>query len=180
MDEFINDEEDVIRPDESLITTIIKKCKKITRWFNSSPRNANVLKREIKARHLGFEMLIQCTETRWNSVYFMLSRIYAALDCVNLICGRVHNNLILLTPHERSVLPDLINCLKPFEAATRELSAQHYVSVTMIIPTIGTLLDDLGELREKMTTQVGKDFLNKLIKRSIEKLGIYETRTCSA
>lgn len=160
------------------VDIILRKCRKITGFFNSSPKNTAALKKELQARNLPFRSLLQAVVTRWNSSYFMLERIQQNLDCINIILTRVKNDVPLLTPDEVAAIPDMLTCLKPFVEATKDLSGACYTTISLLIPYTKQILEELKTF--KPDTVCGQNLLQKLIKLTETKLLSYETRSCSA
>ncbi|CAH1109424.1 unnamed protein product [Psylliodes chrysocephalus] len=83
--------------------------------------------------------LINDVITRWNSTYFMFSRICDVQIPLEAAVGVLHNPVEILTVAEWSVLKQCCVLLKPFEEVTRELSAEKSVCVSKIIPLIESL-----------------------------------------
>lgn len=175
--DFVDGETKINPEDDSNISiaVVIKKCKAITRFFNSSPKSLNLLKEEFQKRNQKYHALMQSTPTRWNSVLDMLVNLYDALDCVNVVLLKIDHNVTLLTKREMDILPDVIAVLTPFKTATTSLSGEKYATVSTIIPAVGILLDKIT-YSVQVQTEAGKEFRILVENLIRQKLMIYETR----
>ena len=84
--------------------------------------------------HLDNHKLIQDIQTRWNSTYLMFERIIEQNEAITTALCLLSRNDLCLTESEISTLREAIAILKPFEAATKEMSADQYISLSKIIP----------------------------------------------
>lgn len=115
------------------ITGIILKFKKIFTFFHHSAKLTNALKIELKSRNLAITSVIQSVDTGWNSIYFMLQRLYTILDPINIVLFRQQNILELFTLDEVADLEDLLKLLKPIAEVTNDLNCEKYCTVSLII-----------------------------------------------
>jgi len=110
----------------STASVVVKKCKRIAGYFHRSTKANELLKRECAARNLTFYRLVQCVETRWNSLYLMMMRIRNCVDCIEFVLIKLKANSVVepLTQDELDILSDIILCLKPFADSTEELGGE--------------------------------------------------------
>lgn len=122
---------------------IIEKVKAIVAYF----KHSNVAQDQLreKQRKEGksdgtYLNLIQEIVTRWNSTLYCLERFV-------LLSGYLGK--ILLSPHHKKAPPmvfeiakieECFQLLRPFEAATKDISGEKYVSASLIIPLINCQL----------------------------------------
>lgn len=78
--------------------------------------------------HLPEHRLIQAVETRWNSVLYMLERLYEQQQGVETVLYLLGKSTLCLTEEEWSQISQAIETLKPFEETTREVSGEQYVT----------------------------------------------------
>lgn len=105
-----------------------------------------------------------------------------ANDCINVVLGKVKHakDVVGLNSGEYEVLYDLVTCLSDFDTATIGLSGQKYVTVSLIIPTVKSLINDLEESLNKCKTSTGKIFGEDLLNFCRRKLMIYESNKSAA
>ena len=90
------------------------------------------------------ETLKQAVETRWNSRLHMLESINDALKS-----GKLHKILLqrkelrFLNHIDSELLEEIIELLKPFDKATRELSTDQNPTLHLVLPTKATLLKNM-------------------------------------
>ncbi|KMQ90940.1 zinc finger bed domain-containing protein 1-like protein [Lasius niger] len=176
---FESDESENLVADHNEVSVyiILKKCKRITTFFHSSPKKSAELKKELNLRQMEITTLVQSVYTRWNSSYEMLQRIYKTLDCINIILLKSKNNIPLLNHEETECIPDILACLKIFSVMTEKLSGESYATISLLIPCTKQILIKLGNLESTIKTQAGQKFRKLLIKLSEDRLLQYETRT---
>lgn len=176
----ILDEEFEVAVEDSAVPVVIRKCKRMAAFFHRSSKASSLLQTECKARNLKFYRIIQCVSTRWNSLYFMMIRIRDCIDCIHFVLVKLKKTEIEpLTSDKENILNDILLCLKPFAEATEELGGEKYLSMSLVIPNVGILLDQLGEVRQKLGTEAGSSLLNALINNAEKRLLKYEERSIS-
>ncbi|XP_011688373.1 PREDICTED: zinc finger BED domain-containing protein 1-like [Wasmannia auropunctata] len=74
-------------------------------------------------------------------------------------------------------LKEVVKLLQPFEAATNQISGQTYVTVSLIIPLVVGIHNNLTEIEQFLTSDIGKELCTKLKLSVIKRLFIYEQRT---
>ncbi|KAJ8930642.1 hypothetical protein NQ314_016557 [Rhamnusium bicolor] len=107
--------------------------------------------------------LKQDVSTRWNSSLLMIERMVSLPNCPQSL-----NN------EEWSILEDCALLLKPFELITAELSADSYVTVSIVIPLMRALQTHVSQ--QKCITPVGQALKDALLQRIGERLIPYERR----
>ena len=156
---------DAIKADAS-IHGLKKKCKQIVTFFHHSVKSTEKLK-EIQGQ-LGIpeHKLIQEVETRWNSTYYMFQRITEQHQAVTTALCLANRSDLCLTSTDVELLKAAVAVLKPFEATTREVSADKYVSISKIIPLARSLqhltsgTDKDITLVTELTAQLRRRFTN--------------------
>ena len=172
-----NEEEDL---DDTSVYTIIKKCNRITSYFHKSGVATKELRSEMTLREQGPMKLVQSVYTRWNSTYDMLASIHNAIDAIVTVLAKTDCRIPSLTFTERKAIPEILDTLKPFVNATRTLSGDTYATNSLIIPLTKSILNELEEVKIRITVQAVHSFRNKLEKLTKERMLQYETRTVSA
>ena len=123
---------EVIKSDES-VSVVKKKCKQIVTFFHQSVKATEKLKEVQYQLNLPEHKLIQEVDTRWNSTFFMFNRIVKQHDAITTaLCLSGHNDLCRTADFKLLKAP--LSALQPFETATREISADQYLSISKPIP----------------------------------------------
>lgn len=73
--------------------------------------------------------------TRWNSTFYMIERFIKLKEALKItIVSLTSTNITILTETEWCVAEEMCTLLRPLEKATREMSAEHYLTASKIIP----------------------------------------------
>ncbi|XP_003388406.1 PREDICTED: zinc finger BED domain-containing protein 1-like [Amphimedon queenslandica] len=125
--------QDAMKADEDLY--IIKnKCKDIVSHFHRSAKSSDRLRNVQKQLEAPEHKLVQEVCTRWNSTYLMFERYVKQHEAITAaLCFLGHNDLCLSTD-EVTKISHANSVLAPFLEATENISGDHYVSVSMILP----------------------------------------------
>ncbi|XP_054631204.1 zinc finger BED domain-containing protein 4-like [Dunckerocampus dactyliophorus] len=95
--------------------------------------------------------LIQEVETRWNSTFHMLQRMYNLREAVGAALAGLHTDITPLTSHQLRLISESLQVLSPFNDATVKLSEERRVSGSKVIPLLAmlhhTLEDDMGTIQ---------------------------------
>lgn len=156
-----------------VIVHIIDKVKKIVAYFKHSNVAQDDLRNEQEKEGKTdgtYLYLIQEIATRWNSTFYCLERF-------KLLSGHVGKILLspchkaappMITPSELGVIEEVLMLLRPFEAATKTISGEKYVSGSLVIPLINCVKTSLQRisitntnvlcqsLKKELTTQIEK------------------------
>ncbi|KAM3865308.1 uncharacterized protein ACN63O_011008 [Diretmus argenteus] len=120
-------------PTHSRVITLLKESKTLVSHFKRAG-----LQNELD------ETLKQAVETRWNSRLLMLESINNALKS-----GKLHKILLqrrelrFLNHIDSELLEEIIELLKSFDKATRELSTDKNPTLHLVLPTKATLLNNM-------------------------------------
>lgn len=111
--------------------------------------------------------LIQDVATRRNSTYFMIERFLKLRGHVNEIVNRHKTAPPMLTGLEISICSSILPLLRPFEAATREVSGDHYTTSSKIIPLVHCLISKIKSVfvDEPVTKELQNLILREISKR---------------
>ncbi len=142
---------DSIKADTSL-ESILEKCSAIVRFFHHSTRATDKLKELQSQLHLPQHKLIQAMNKQWNSVLCMLDRLYEQRRAVTTALCLLGRNNMCLNDEEWSHISQAIEVLRPFEEATKEVSGEHYVSISKVIPLVSLLLQATSSAGHRSNT----------------------------
>ncbi|KAG5892245.1 hypothetical protein JTB14_014615 [Gonioctena quinquepunctata] len=155
---------------------LLKECKNIASHFRSSSLSSETLRKIQRENGKPELKLIQEVSTRWNSTYAMIKRLIEIrtelILAINL-CPKAPHPLLA---EEYSILEEIVCLLEPFEIATKEISGDKYVTISLIIPLIRGIMDRLDKI-DNITTSEGASFLEKLKDSVRLRLKPYENRT---
>lgn len=128
------------------IVFIIEKVKAIVAFFKHSNVAQDMLREEQKKEGKSdgtFLYLIQEIATRWNSTFYCLQRFVVLSGHVGKILlspvQKIAPSTRMLTAAEIATTDECLQLLKPFQAATKDISGDKYVSGSLIIPLINCL-----------------------------------------
>ena len=129
---------EAIKSDEN-VTDLKKRCKQIVTFFHQSVKVAEKLKEVQCQIKLPEHKLIQEVDTRWNSTFYMFERIVEQHQAITTALCLSNRNDLCLSAADVKLLEESLSVLQPFEAATREISAEQYVSISKAIPLARSL-----------------------------------------
>ena len=143
-----------------------QKCRSIVTFFKQSVKARDKLT-EVQKQMGGEEKkLIRDVVTRWNSSYYMYERLVEQYKAVNTtLCFLDHSQLCLSSP-EVAIMSDAVKMLRHFEQATREISADKYLSVSKVIPLARSLqcvtaeCTSLRALKQELLSSMARRFTN--------------------
>ena len=127
-----------LKSDEDIVD-LRKKCRDVVSYFHMSSKGSDKL--ALIQKQLGLEQhkLIQEVDTRWNSTYYMFQRMVEQHDAVTTALCLLDQKQLCLSTTLRDTMKELVEILKPFEAVTREVSSDKYISSSKIIPLARSL-----------------------------------------
>ena len=141
---------------------IIKKCRKISTYFNHSSKASNKLI-EFQAQN-GFSKhkLKQEVETRWNSTYHMLERYLEQRKVVSMTLEWFDKGDMNLDADEVKETEMAVESLRLFEEVTSHISAEKQPTLSKIGPIVQDIIESLEQnheseirdhLRQEMTSR---------------------------
>ncbi|GBP93767.1 Zinc finger BED domain-containing protein 4 [Eumeta japonica] len=117
---------------------ILVKSRRIVTHFNHSNRAQSKLRDLQQELNLSYHQLVQDVCTRWNSIYYMISRLFEQKRAVSLYLAETSVNFENLSNEEWQILGKSIELLKLFEEITKIISSS-CSSVSEVIPHLKTL-----------------------------------------
>jgi len=143
------------------VEALLQHCKQIVSYFHKSTKATDKLASIQSRLNIDNHKLIQEVETRWNSSFYMLERIVEQEEAVRTALCLLNRNDLTISSEEVEVIKGIIEVLQPFEAVTREISAESYISGSKIIP--------LARALQRLTCSVKKLELQKLVTKNKQK-----------
>ncbi|XP_035759979.1 zinc finger BED domain-containing protein 4-like [Neolamprologus brichardi] len=133
------------------LSDIRAKSRKIVGYFRSSTpakERLSVVQEQLKKPQL---KLIQKVETRWNSTYNMLQRLFEQREPVGAALASLTTDIPPVSSEEFGIISECLVVLAPFNNATTELSQEKRVSGSKVIPLLTMLDHCLNEKNGKIT-----------------------------
>ncbi|XP_041920524.1 E3 SUMO-protein ligase ZBED1-like [Alosa sapidissima] len=149
------------------------KARKIVAYFRTSTVARERLLSIQQQMGIPPHKLVQEVETRWNSTYDMMSRLYEQREPVG--AAVVSLCTAALTSAEYQSLAERLGALSPLKEATVELSAEKTVSGSKIIPLVRMLRHAITSKHREVKGEMAKQLCNNLTRLMTERLSHYET-----
>ncbi|GBP60246.1 Putative fatty acyl-CoA reductase CG5065 [Eumeta japonica] len=138
----------------------LQKVSAIVGHFKHSNKATTALENAQKKINLPIHRLISHSPTRWNSAYEMVERLVEQRDAVESvlldkeITTTEKNEKILLNNSDWTYLEEIIKIFKPFEVASRLMSTENQSTLSMVRPTIYSLLNKFLEQQDDDTENI--------------------------
>ena len=105
--------------------------------------------------------LTQDIVTRWNSTFYMFERIVEQNEAICTTLCMLNWSELCLSDDEVALIKQAFTLLQLFEAATREMSADKYVSLSKVIP-ISRSLQQLTTASSSGSLSLGQNLLAEM------------------
>ncbi|KAJ8720573.1 hypothetical protein PYW08_006038 [Mythimna loreyi] len=144
-------------------SNLADQIKRIVTYFKHSVSASDELRSEQLAegkKEGQILMLIQAVSTRWNSCLDMMERFLKLSSIVaKILASRTKNNVPdMVATSQLTILRDLVTLLGPFKIVTEDLSAEKYVTASLVIPLTNLLKQEIEQT--KTSTAIGVMALN--------------------
>lgn len=153
------------------LTKLISNVKSIVTWFKHSVVGSDDLRKLTG----GDGKLIQEVSTRWNSTFYMLQRFISLRPFVNEILNKNIKAPEMISAQSVLDITEVIEVLKPLEAATRELCGEFYVTSSVIIPMTHLLYNKINQT--KTTTIISSKLKVALLEQCQKRFECIESVT---
>lgn len=117
-----------------VINEIRQKVRKIVGLFRSSCKAKDKLVEMQGLMDRPTLKLVQEVETRRNSTFDMLQRLYEQREPVGAALSNLNSDTAPLTSFEYDIIQESLSLLQPFKLTTTEMSEQQRVSASKLIP----------------------------------------------
>ena len=136
--------QDSIKKDTA-VCTLQQQCKDIVSHFHRSVKSAEKLWNVQKQLKVPEHKLVQEVSTRWNSTYLMFERIVEQFEAITTALCLLGQNHLCLKNEDKEYISGCLKVLKQFLEATKNISGDKYVSISMIIPLVKLLQQNVRQ-----------------------------------
>lgn len=149
---------------------ILGKCRKIVGHFSHSSLAYSKLRNIQENLKLPIHKLIQDITTRWNSTFYMLSRLHEQRQAVTAYAAE--RDIPTLTAIQWSMVENVIRVLQPFEEMTK-ITSSDCETIGYVIPAVVTLYSYLSKRQNDTGIVMLKEELKKAMKeRFFDSIGM--------
>jgi len=139
---------------------LISKVRNTVKFMKRSVNCSEELRKLQEKDGENIKKLISDVVTRWNSVYFMCKRFLKLKEVVNQIVLKHINAPPMLNGQEIENIKEAVNILEILEKVTSEISGQKYATMSLVIPIISCINDNLSTMLP--TSRIGVEFKNAI------------------
>ncbi|KAL1487931.1 hypothetical protein ABEB36_015316 [Hypothenemus hampei] len=161
--------------EEENVNLLIGSVKNIVRFFKHSVVAADEL------RKLSTLKLISSVPTRWHSTYHMLERFLRLRTEIGIVLLKFPKGPTMLTGFELQEIDEIIQLLRPLEMVSTEMSGDHYVTCSKVIPIVNILQQQVIDLnlQTERAESLKTSLLEELNKRfgKVEEVGVLAIAT---
>ncbi|XP_028428641.1 zinc finger BED domain-containing protein 4-like [Perca flavescens] len=151
------------------------KARKIAAYFRTSTVARERLLSIQQQMGIPVHKLVQEVETRWNSTYEMMARLYEQREPVSAAMVSLSTDLAALTPAEYHNIAECLGPLSPLKEAMVELSSEKTVSGSKIVPLVRMLRHAINTKLREVNGEMAKELCTNLMRLMMERLSHYET-----
>ncbi|KAJ8933902.1 hypothetical protein NQ314_013701, partial [Rhamnusium bicolor] len=155
---------DAIRSQRS-VSDLIAVARNIVTHFNHSSVSREKLENIQKELNMPAKKFVQDVQTRWNSTYYSLERLFEQKRPISLFIA--DNNVIgSLLQNQWQLTENILLLLKPFEEITRRFSSTNCI-ISEVIPTLVALqkyllqnpAHGLGTMKDILISNINERFI---------------------
>nr|XP_055032275.1 zinc finger BED domain-containing protein 4-like [Misgurnus anguillicaudatus] len=139
---------------ETVWKHLLGKCQQIVSFFHQNPKASESLQKHLSHLKLQKNNLIQSTDLRWLPTLHMLQNILELWPAIFKVFIDFLEEKLCLNENERKILEDILAVLKILKMVTEEMGSQEYSPISMIIPLVQRLQEELRKL--EMENEIAK------------------------
>lgn len=134
-----------VRKGLGVVRDLLKRCKKIAKFFRRSNKARRVLQEKQQALGLKERSMQLDNKTRWNSAYKMLSRLSKSRPAISASLGVVHDTRFTvpedLSAADWKLVKEMATILKPLKQASEFIGQQTHPVVGCAMPIVYQILN---------------------------------------
>ncbi|XP_077097966.1 E3 SUMO-protein ligase ZBED1-like [Siphateles boraxobius] len=153
------------------------RARKVVTFFKTSTTANEKLKEVQEQMNHPVKKLIQEVDTRWNSTFLMLQRLYEERQSVGAALATLKTDVRPLSSEDYETAAACLQLLAPFYQATVELSEEKSVSGSKVIPMTKMLMQYLYETIGKTSHNTAKLLGQNLVTAMQNKFETTENQT---
>ncbi|XP_033998009.1 zinc finger BED domain-containing protein 1-like [Trematomus bernacchii] len=142
------------------------RARKVVAFFKTSTTAKEKLREVQEQMNRPVLKLIQEVDTRWNSTYLMLQRLFKERQSVGAALATLKTDVKPLSSEDYETADACLQLLSPFFQATVELSEEKRVSGSKIIPMTKMLMlylyDTIGKTSHDTATLLGQNMVSNM------------------
>lgn len=144
------------------VKDIIALGRRIVGHFNHSSLACSKFKDiQEKQLHVQYKKVVQDVPTRWNSTFYMLSRLLELKNAISLYVNE-NSEIQNFTSYQWTLIENCVKLLQPFEEITKQISCSNSL-ISEVIPMVVTLQRYLSKSADVSGIGTTKDTLEKNI-----------------
>ncbi|XP_023811126.1 zinc finger BED domain-containing protein 4-like isoform X1 [Oryzias latipes] len=156
---------------------IRSKGRRIVGLFKSSTTAKEKLSEMQRQLARPEHKLIQEVETRWNSTFNMLERLFKEREPLGAALATLHTDLPPLTSEDYQAIHHCLSILSPFQEARVEFSTEKRVSASKVIPMVKMLKHYISSRCGQITHPLGEKLATNLKNNLHERFSALEKVT---
>lgn len=123
-----------------VVVKAVARCKRIVTHFHHSSKSTYLLKENQTSLCHKTHSLVQDVATRWNSTYYMITRIIEQQQpiCAKLLA--IRKGELMPTDSEFATLEAFISVMKPLVEITEAIGGEKWITISTIRPILHKLL----------------------------------------
>ncbi|XP_073727347.1 zinc finger BED domain-containing protein 4-like isoform X3 [Misgurnus anguillicaudatus] len=151
------------------------RARRMVTYFKTSTTAKERLREKQEQMARPVKKLILEVDTRWNSTYLMLQRIYEEREPVGAALATLRTDVAPLTSEEYFAISECMKVLAPFQVATVELSEEKRVSGSKVIPMMKMLRYTINETLKTISNDTAMQLGQNLSRRLADKFSALES-----
>nr|XP_029131781.1 zinc finger BED domain-containing protein 1-like [Labrus bergylta] len=142
------------------LSDVFRKCRDIVRFFKFDSEAEEMLREIQKKMEMEqVELILPCGD-RWLLWLDMLEGLILQHEVMVMVLVQKKKKNLILDETESEKIQNIISALKPLKKVTSMMKGEGFQSISVMLPLLKTIMDDLGE-EVKKGNNVAKIFHSK-------------------
>ena len=122
------------------VSKALARCRRLVSHFNHSSKSSYLLKQKQEILSHPSHSLIQDVSTRWNSAYYMVSRVIEQQQPICATLLELKKTDLMPSENEFSSMETYVNIMKPLVKITEAIGGEKWVTISTVRPILFKLL----------------------------------------
>lgn len=144
------------------VSKALARCRRLVSHFNHSSKSSYLLKQKQESLSHPTHILIQDVATRWNSAYYMVSRVIEQQQPVCATLLELKKTDLMPSDNEFSSMETYVNIMKPLVMITEAIGAEQWVTISTVRPILYKLMTS-HLVETSNDTQLGKRMKHEML-----------------